>query len=161
MVDLMTLQCAISGLKAASDIAKGFMQLSTMAEVQTQVIELQSTILAAQSSALTAQSEQSTMIQEISDLKKEIAHLKAWEETKQRYQLISPWPGCFVFALKDSREKAEPPHWICTQCYQDRRKSILQNAERNDRRRIDTIKCSHCKQEMDAQGEAERQYVSE
>ena len=50
----MTLQGAVLSLKAASDIAKGFLHLNSLADVQGKVIELQEAILAAQSSALTA-----------------------------------------------------------------------------------------------------------
>ena len=83
MADMALIQSAITGLKTVTDIAKGFLELKTMAEVQGKVIELQSVILAAQSSALAAQSEQATMIQQIADLKKDIAEVKAWEKTTQ------------------------------------------------------------------------------
>lgn len=101
MPDMALIQGAITSLNAAANIAKGFLQLRSIAEVQGKVIELQSAILAAQSSALAAQSDQATMIQRIGELEKEIARVKAWEETKQRYQLISPWPGAFLYALKE------------------------------------------------------------
>ena len=59
------------------------------------------------------------------DLEKEIARVKAWDEQKQRYELISPWQGAVTYALKKARSNSEPPHWICTKCYEDGRKSIL------------------------------------
>jgi len=158
MVDMMTLQGAITSLKTAADIAKGIFDLKSMADVQGKVIELQSTILTAQSSALAAQSEQSVMVQRIRDLEEEIAHIKAWEETKQRYQLISPWKGCHVYALKESSKGPEPPHWICTQCYEDGKKPIFQNAQRYEHRIFRTIKCSRCNLEIDIHGETERRY---
>lgn len=102
MVDMLMLQGAVTGLKMAGDIAKGFLKLNSMSEVQGLTIELQSTILAAQTSALAAQAEQSSMIQRISELEKEIARIEAWEEEKQRYQLVAAWDGCFLYALKES-----------------------------------------------------------
>jgi hypothetical protein len=84
--------------------------------------------------ALGAHAEQFTMVQRIRDLEQEIARIKAWEAEKQRYQLIAPWPGCFVYALKETSKGTEPPHWICEHCYQDGRKSILQNSEKHNRR---------------------------
>ena len=119
MVDVMSIQGAILGLKTAADIAKGFLQLQSLAEVQGKVIDLQSAILAAQSSALAAQSEQSSMIQLVRELEKEVAGIEAWEGEKQRYQLIAPWPGFFVYALKETSKGTEPPHWICEHCYQE------------------------------------------
>jgi nitrogenase subunit NifH len=94
MSEMMVIQGAIMSLKAAGDIAKGLFHIKSMTDVQLQAIELQSTILSAQASAIAAQSEQSSMIHRIGELEKEIAEIKAWEETKHRYQLTTPWDGC-------------------------------------------------------------------
>ena len=119
------MQSTISGLKLAGDIAKSFLELKSVFEVQGKVVELQSAILSAQSSALSANAAQATMIEEIRNLKEEIARIKAWESEKKRYQLISPWNGTVVYALKKSMSDSKPPHWICTNCYENGRKSIL------------------------------------
>lgn len=123
---MLVIQSAISSLKTAANIANGFLKLKSIADIQGKVIELQSSILAAQSSALAAQSEQATMIQRIGDLETEIARIKAWEETKQRYELYEPTVGTFVYALKVQGKGTEPTHWICTNCYDNGRRSILQ-----------------------------------
>lgn len=149
MVDMLMLQGAVSGLKMAGDIAHGFLKLKSMSEVQGLTIELQSTILAAQTSALAAQSEQSSMIQRIGELEKEIARIEAWEEEKQRYQLVAAWPGCFLYALKESSKGTEPAHWICEHCYQNARKSILQNSQMRLGRIHHMIKCFHCQFEVE------------
>lgn len=145
MPDMTLIQNAVLGLQTAANMAKGLIHLSSMADVQLKVIDLQTSILAAQSSALAAQSEQSTMIQQISQLEKEIAEIKAWEEEKQRYQMIAPWPGVFVYALKESCKGSEPPHWICEPCYQEGRKSLLHNAQKHERATVLTVKCPRCK----------------
>ncbi|OGI41320.1 MAG: hypothetical protein A2140_05160 [Candidatus Muproteobacteria bacterium RBG_16_62_13] len=44
MADMTLIQGAITGLKTATDIVKGFLDLKTMAEVQGKVIELQKPI---------------------------------------------------------------------------------------------------------------------
>lgn len=124
-MDMSLIQGTISGLKIAGDIAKGMLELKSLADVQGKVIELQSTILSAQSSALAANSDQAAMAEEIRALKKEIADVKAWEGQKQRYKLVTAATGSLVYALKESMSEGEPPHWICTKCYEDGRKSIL------------------------------------
>ena len=144
----MILQGAILSLKTASDIAKGFLHLKSLAEVQGKVIDLQEAILSAQSSALAAQSEQFTMIEHVRDLEEEIARMKAWEGEKQRYQLMHPWKGVafVVYALKESSKGSEPPHWICTKCYDDGRRTILQsNFNRNG---FWLLVCPTCKAEI-------------
>jgi len=138
--DIALIQGAITGLKTAGDIAKSFLQLKSLADVQGKVIELQSAILSAQSSALAAQSEQSTMIQKIRDLEEEVRQLK------QRYKLVPLWTGAVVYAVKESHNDGEPPHWICTKCYEDGIKSILQT--RIDKAGFWFYACPSCKSEL-------------
>ncbi len=126
MPDIALIQGAITGLKTAGDIAKSFLELKSISDIQGKVIELQSAILSAQSSALAAQGEQSLMVQRIRDLEEEVADAKAWKETEQRYQLDEIGKGFFAFSLKEESKGAEPFHKICANCYQKRKKSILQ-----------------------------------
>ena len=125
MIDMHMIQGTIASLKFAGDVAKSLLELKTLGDVQGKVIELQSAILSAQSSALSANAEQSAMVEEIRALKEELASVKAWESEKQRYKLISPWTGGVAYALKETMANGEPPHLICTKCYEDGRKSIL------------------------------------
>lgn len=143
---MMTLQSTVTGLQTAGQIAKSIHQLITSAEVKAKVIELQDAILSAQQSALSAQSEQFSMIQRVRDLEEEIARVKAWEEEKKRYKLVSPWSASFVYALKESCNGAEPPHWICAKCYDDGRRTVLQP------KKVDlgfiNLTCPTCKSEV-------------
>ena len=131
-MDMSLIQGTITGLKTASDIAKGFLELKSIADVQGKVIELQSAILSAQSSALAANSDQAAMVEQIRTLKEEIASVKAWEGQKQRYKLANPWDGAVVYSLKQSMASGEPAHWICTSCYENGRKSILNPLKTKD-----------------------------
>ena len=126
-MDLSLIQGTISGLKVASDMAKGFLELKSMAEVQGKVIELQSAILGAQSSALAANADQAAMAEEIRRLRELLARAEAWHQEKQRYELLALEPGIFAFALKKASAGGEPPHWICARCYNAGAKYILQN----------------------------------
>lgn len=125
-MDITLIQSTISGLKLASDSAKSLLQLKSISDIQGKVIELQSAILSAQSSALAANSDQAALIEEIRTLKEEVTRVKAWETQKNRYKLIKVWnSGSVAYALKESMKESEPPHLICTKCYEDGRKSIL------------------------------------
>lgn len=126
-MDLSLIQGTISGLKVASDMAKGFLDLKSLAEVQGKVIELQSAILAAQSSALAANADQAAMADEIRKLREQLAMAEAWDREKQRYQLIALEPGIFAFALKREAADLEPPHWVCARCFNTGAKYVLQN----------------------------------
>jgi rubrerythrin len=119
------------------------MELKSLSDVQGKVIELQSAILAAQSNALSANADQAAMVEEIRTLKEEIALVKAWEAQKQRYQLTQfrNGPGV-VYALKESMSNSEPAHWICTKCYEEGKRMILQPATVNG---FIHIVCPSCK----------------
>jgi hypothetical protein len=126
MVDMGSIAAALGGLKTAGEIAKALLQLKSDAERQAKVIELQSVILAAQSSAISAQSDQFAMLEEVRALKEEVARVKAWDKTKERYILAEVAPQTYVYVLKPESQPPEPSHWICTKCYEDRKRSIIQ-----------------------------------
>lgn len=108
-------------------MAKGFLDLKSMAEVQGKVIELQSAILAAQSSALAANADQAAMAEEIRKLREQLALAEAWDQEKQRYQLIALEPGIFAYTLRQAAAGLEPPHWVCARGFNAGVKYILQN----------------------------------
>lgn len=126
-MDLSLIQGTISGLKVASDMAKDFLDLKSMADVQGKVIELQSAILAAQSSALAANADQAAMAEEIRRLREQLALAQAWSVEKQRYRLIALEPGVYAFALNKATAGDEPPHWVCARCFNTGVKYVLQN----------------------------------
>lgn len=125
-MDITLIQGAITGLKTAYDVVIGMSKLDTLSQVQAKSVELGQIIIAAQTSVFNAHAAQSAMVEEIRTLKEEIARVKAWESQKQRYKLISPWDGTVVYSLKESMSSGEPPHWICTNCYEKGERSILQ-----------------------------------
>lgn len=127
MPDLSLVAGLITNFSAAQNIAKAMLELKTISEVQGKVVELQSVIMSAQSSALAAQAEQSALVQRVAELEKEIADIKAWEAEKQRYQLNALEPGIFAYSLKCDAANSEPPHWVCSRCYNEGRKFFLQS----------------------------------
>jgi len=127
MLDLGTISAAVNSLHTASKIAQGLMSLKTLAEVQSVAIDLNQKIIAAQGDIFAAQAAQSALIQRVSGLEEEITKMRNWEEQKQRYKLAEPWGnGGFVYGVEESRKGSEPAHWICTKCFDDGRRSILQ-----------------------------------
>lgn len=125
-MDPSSISVALTSLKAAKDIAQTMISLRDTAAFQDKVIEFQSKILDAQQAALSANEERAGMLETISNLEQEVADLKAWETEKQRYELKSVGNGTFAYVLKEDTESSEPFHFLCTKCYEDRKKSILQ-----------------------------------
>jgi hypothetical protein len=147
MVDMGSIAAALGGLKTAGEIAKALLQMKSESDRQAKVIELQSVILAAQSSAIAAQSDQFTMLEEVRKAKVELANVKAWETEKQRYQLVVPYSGCTVYALKESMSAGEAPHYLCANCFQDGKRSFLQHIQ--PKGNFVHLTCAACRAQMD------------
>ena len=126
MPDMGAISGLAASLTAAADITKGIVGLRDATMVQDKVIELQGVILSAQSNALTAQSEQFSLLERIRALEEKVTGFEAWDTEKQKYELKQVHTGAFAFVLKPEASSGEPPHWLCTTCYENNRKSILQ-----------------------------------
>lgn len=145
MADVGLIAGAVSSLKAANDIAKGMLTLRDGALIQGKVIELQSAILDAQSGVFAANQERSTLIERVGELEKQITRLEAWEAEKQRYHLAEAGPGTFAYLSKPDFGRTEPPHYICANCYQSGKKSILSH---HDTGMGNLLNCSGCGAKM-------------
>ena len=126
MVDMAAIAGAASSLKAAVDIGKLAIGLRDAEMMRAKIIEMQGEISSALASAIAAQTDQMTMLQRVNDLEKEVANLKAWNTEKDNYELTTIARGATAYMLKPDVRDSKPPHWLCTQCFEDRRRSILQ-----------------------------------
>jgi regulator of replication initiation timing len=108
-----------------------------------QVNELLAEINSIQAGYFSLLQQNTSMLAEVDNLKKEIASFKTWDTQKQRYQLtpFESGPG-IVYALKESMSNSEPPHYICTRCYEEGKRMILQPAKING---FIHIVCPSCK----------------
>jgi hypothetical protein len=145
-MDMASITAAVTGLKTATDIAVSLVKLKSSADVQAKIMELQGIIVTAQASAIAAQSDQFSLLEQIRSLKGQIANLEAWDAEKQRYELKRVYTGAFAYVLKPNASDGEPPHWLCAACYQKGRKSILQEAGRQEDRK--RYRCSSCQAEI-------------
>jgi len=144
---------ALAALKAASDIAKALMGLHDSAIINAKVIELQGEIMSAQQSTLAAQEAQSTLAERERNLEKEVADLKAWGTEREKYKLKDLRSGVFAYALKEEAGAAEPAHLLCSNCYQDWRKSILQKEGRGIvDGAVEMLVCLRCGSEINMSG---------
>jgi len=126
MPDMSAIAAALSSLKAAKDIAEAMVSLRDTAAFQSKLIEFQSKIIDANNAAFAAQDERASLLEHIRELEKQVTDLKAWEAEKHRYQMEQVWPGATTYVLKAEAQGTEPIHWLCANCYQAGKKSILQ-----------------------------------
>ncbi|MDB6157768.1 MAG: hypothetical protein JWO04_1474 [Gammaproteobacteria bacterium] len=128
-MDMGSISAAVSSLKVAGDIARGLISLKTMTEVQSKAIELNQQILDAQHQIFAANAAQTTLVERIRELESQVSRMKDWDAQKQRYKLAAPFPGCMVYALLKPMSEGQPPHYLCTSCFQKGEPSILQGRE--------------------------------
>lgn len=111
----------LASLKVAIDIAKGLQAANSALEqavLKVQLADLMGAL--ADAKVALAQSQE-----RFAEKDAEIQSLKNWELQRSRYSLISPWPGGFVYALRESRAGNEPAHWLCTKCFDKGIRTIL------------------------------------
>jgi hypothetical protein len=127
-MDMSAISGLLSSLNAAKDIAQAMIGLRDSQAFQTKLLEFQAKLLDAHNCAFAAQEERAALLEQVSLLKEEVAHLKDWNAQKERYELqqIPSHHKPFAYALKPGMEEGEPPHYICTTCYENGKRSILQ-----------------------------------
>jgi Zn finger protein HypA/HybF involved in hydrogenase expression len=123
---LTDLSGALGALQSASNIIKTLAGLRSESERSAKLIELQSQIVAAQISAIQANTAQSNLIDRVRQLEAQIAKMETWSAEKQRYELKAVSTRAFAYALKAEASGSEPFHYICQNCYEKGKKSILQ-----------------------------------
>ena len=142
------LSAIIDPLKAAGDTAKGLVEIRDTVKFGDAIIKLQAQIMSAQQGALAAHQREVSMAEEIRDLKSRMAQLEAWDTEKQRYALKQVGTGAFAYSPKPDMKASEPDHWLCTQCFGNRKKSFLQAKARTRREDHTTYHCSVCRGEI-------------
>ncbi len=129
-------------LKTAGDTAQKLIGLRDTAKFGDAIIELQAQIMSAQQGALAAQQREAAMTEEIRNLKSHVTELEAWDREKERYELAELPPGVFVYTVKEEARGGEPPHKLCANCFQQKRKSFLNSGEPTNG--ITRLHCPSC-----------------
>jgi DNA-directed RNA polymerase subunit RPC12/RpoP len=146
MPDMGAIAAALSSLKAAKDIAESMIGLRDGAAFQAKLIEFQFKLIDANNAAFAAQDERTALLQRISELEKEVADFETWETEKQRYQLVAPAPNVMAYAIKEAVRGSEPPHYLCANCFTQRKKSFLNQHIRGQY--YDEYLCATCGEKL-------------
>lgn len=128
MPDLIAIGQGLSALKTLTDIGKTMVGLRDSAKLAETSFEFNHQLFSIQKSLMEAQQEQATMIKTICELEEENTRLKAWDGDAKSYELKAVASGVLAYMLKPDARGSEPPHWLCAQCFGDKKKSLLQLA---------------------------------
>lgn len=152
MVDLASLNAALTGLNTAANIGNSLLELVRGTKAHDEVIKLNAQILSAQQSAIAANSDQFALLQKVRALEEEVAKLKAWDTEKQNYALQEVGAGNVAYVLKPGVNPSEAMHKLCPNCYARGEKSFLHSTNHQVGRAI-TLTCGVCRNEMYVQGQ--------
>jgi rubrerythrin len=116
----------IGSVKTAYDIAKGISNLKAEVERNQAVAEILKILLAVQADALSMQGQYQKLLQSKDELAEKLAEFEQWQKTESQYELQEVHRGIFVYSPKNPDQLKEPKHWLCANCWQERKKSVLQ-----------------------------------
>jgi hypothetical protein len=125
MPDMTILTTGATVLSQGYDLVKTLLGMKTDAAVTSKVIELGGIINEARANEIALIEKNQSLLKEKDALEAKIVCLKAWDSDKVRYVLHEPQPGVVAYALKKSMANGEPAHWLCPNCYQNLKKSLL------------------------------------
>lgn len=125
----------VGALKTAYDIAKGLKDIDDKVTLNAAVIDLQERILSAQQATFEAAEEMRT-------LRSKLDHYENWDAVSARYVLKDFGGDTFAYELREDAGTGEPKHLACPNCFEQRRRSILQYDDRYiGRRRFNCMGC--------------------
>ena len=125
-MDINTISSALGSLGLTVNFVKNSIEKIKDAAVREKVEELLNTIIPLQSIILSLQSANSTLIKEKEALEHKLSEIEDWRQEASGYELKELVSGVYVYAKKKGVQTTEPIHYLCTKCYNERRKSILQ-----------------------------------
>lgn len=126
-MDLIAISQGLQAVQGMTNLVKTMVGLRDSAQLLEKTVELNQKILTVQIALSNAQSEQTSLIQTIRELEEKIAGFETWKAEKERYELKSLGGGALAYMLKPQERGSEPPHWVCTNCYGERRISPIQS----------------------------------
>jgi len=87
--------------------------------IQDQLIDLQAQLLA-------IQAQYQALAEAKREIEEKLVAYENWDAEAARYELKELVAGIFVYALKADQAAGNPIHWLCPNCFHERKKSILQ-----------------------------------
>jgi competence protein ComGF len=116
----------ITAVSHVTNITKSFVQAHNEAQRSSLQIELNGAMLELQGKLGALQVNYQALVESNDSLKKQLATFQRWEQERSRYQLVKRGAGTFIYGLKTDHANEEPAHWLCPNCFESGRKSILQ-----------------------------------
>lgn len=121
---------AIASARSLTALLKQLDGLTVYGELLHAATSLQEKLSQALISNATSAEEKLALLDRAQRLAEENEQLKSWAATAADYVLENLGYGAFVYSYKPQVQATKPPHWACTQCFDDRVASVLQRKMR-------------------------------
>ena len=114
-------------LNTVGDAAKTLLSLRKSEPIKSELSEIVAVVGMATMAAATAQTDYLAAGRRIRELEEENLRMKAWDAEAEQYQLQEVDIGAFALVYQPAVDNPQPVHWLCTNCAEAKRKSILQS----------------------------------
>ena len=136
MEDWGNINTVLSGIRNTIPILRSLLEKAPNEGVSTEftrqlndaIIEMQQVVIDAQELVLSAQSRETALSARIQELERANTRQGEWAKEKLRYELVNLGGNRgMAYALReDIVAEGEAKHYLCTNCYEDGIKSIIQ-----------------------------------
>lgn len=147
----------LTGLSAAKnglEVIKTIQEIKDESQIQQKIMELNSAILALQSSLYAVNTALLSEQAQRTELESELKNLKNAQRQFENYVLHKLPTGAFVYRFQPQISDTTPIHDICTNCYANGIKSILQMVKPN--RLTEFLECPECHHQILIKSPAQR-----
>lgn len=144
---LADIATAFTAIKTLTEFAALVAKSKTDAALTQKAIELNMVIIDLQNSILSIQAQDQDLLRRNNELKQKIVDIENWTATAEKYDLKEIALGVFVYVNKKNDDMAEPTHWLCAHCYEDKKKSILQREGKKSPNGY-VFSCGRCKNQI-------------
>lgn len=136
----------VQSVRVVADLIQANKSFRNFNELVSAVAEVNTKLVHFLSIAVEAKEKELTLNRHIEELEKENLKLKDWQREAKRYKLTEIAPSVFARTLKPGMEQSEPAHMLCTNCFYDHPKPILQLHTQG--LKTNNYLCQHCGKEI-------------
>lgn len=125
-MDATTINAMIASAKTGLNVLKTLSNINTQIELKGTILELHGIIESLQEQ-ISAFSDKYNSLRDINrEMEKKLKQYEDWSIEKENYKLVSFASGTKAYIAKDFSGPKEKAIWFCVNCFQSKKKSVLQ-----------------------------------
>ncbi len=139
---------ALTGIRTLAEFVTLAAKSKKDLDVAQKAAELNAVILDLQAAMFGVNAQNQDLLRRQHELEQQIAEMENWKATAEKYSLIEVSLDVFFYTNNKDQNTTEPSHWLCTKCYEDHKKSIVQRQKESPTSSSEFYVCPNCKQEF-------------